>query len=393
MAVARNARTGCLAGRWPRLALSSSQYTRPEAARRGRQTSANSEVDAVGSSADGAVRVNYYEKHIGDYIRDTVSLTMLEDGAYNRLIDQLYQTERALPKDKKEVYRLARAISQVERKAVDYVLDKFFTVTDEGHMQKRAQAVIEAYWDREPAAESKRENTRIRQQRTRDRRKSLFDQLRELGVTPEFNAPMRYLEAELSRVTVENSHSGHKSVTRDDTLTQTPDTNPQSPDLKTLHDDASVPDREDSLTAAPLPPREAPPTSNDPAIQLSVALRKQGVVVTFTHPAVQDWATKGVTVEMLTEAVAAARLSKGENAKIPPNYLVPIVNDLLNPQAAATPGTNGKARNDDWGWKKSNQGIDAKGRELGMFARGGESYNDFAHRIQKAIDQRKGQQP
>ncbi|MCW0014574.1 YdaU family protein, partial [Burkholderia pseudomallei] len=36
--------------------------------------------------------MNFWNRHIGDLIRDTVSLSMLEDGAYNRLLDQYYQT-------------------------------------------------------------------------------------------------------------------------------------------------------------------------------------------------------------------------------------------------------------------------------------------------------------
>ncbi|WP_412016179.1 DUF1376 domain-containing protein, partial [Burkholderia pseudomallei] len=50
--------------------------------------------------------MNFWNRHIGDLIRDTVSLSMLEDGAYNRLLDQYYQTERPLPLDKKLIYRL-----------------------------------------------------------------------------------------------------------------------------------------------------------------------------------------------------------------------------------------------------------------------------------------------
>jgi uncharacterized protein YdaU (DUF1376 family) len=98
--------------------------------------------------------VNYFEKHIGDYIRDTVSLTMLEDGAYNRLIDQCYQTEKPLPLDKKLIYRLARATSTAERKAVDFVVDAFFRKTDEGYVQKRIQAEIERYQEKQRKAKA-----------------------------------------------------------------------------------------------------------------------------------------------------------------------------------------------------------------------------------------------
>lgn len=163
--------------------------------------------------------MNYYERHIGDYIRDTVSLTMLEDGAYNRLLDQYYQSERPLPADKKEIYRLARANSAAERKAVDYVLQRYFEATDEGYRQKRCDEVIEEFWERDQGKESKRENDRERQRRARERRAQLFDQLRAHGVVPAFNTPTRELQAQLSRVT-ERDES--KDVTRDNTATQTP---------------------------------------------------------------------------------------------------------------------------------------------------------------------------
>jgi uncharacterized protein YdaU (DUF1376 family) len=63
--------------------------------------------------------MNHYPKHVGDYIRDTVGLSMLEEGAYTRMLDQYYAAERPLPLDRALVYRLARAKSVGERKAVD----------------------------------------------------------------------------------------------------------------------------------------------------------------------------------------------------------------------------------------------------------------------------------
>lgn len=163
--------------------------------------------------------MNYYERHIGDYIRDTVSLTMLEDGAYSRLLDQYYQSERPLPGDKKEIYRLARANSAAERKAVDYVLQRYFEQTAEGYRQKRCDEVIEEFWERDQGRESKRENDRERQRRARERRAQLFDQLRAHGIVPAFNTPTRELQAQLSRVT---DRDESQNVTRDDTATQTP---------------------------------------------------------------------------------------------------------------------------------------------------------------------------
>lgn len=143
--------------------------------------------------------------------------------------------------------------------------------------------------------------------------------------------------------------------------------------------------------SAPLPARQDPPESDNPAIAMAVMLRKLGVDATFTHPAVQDWTKREITTEVLTAAVALAREQKGPTAKLAPNYLVPIVEKVLNPPAMV----DGKPHQPqhDWAWKRSNAGIDAKGRELGMFPRGSESYPDFANRIQAEIDKRKGAQP
>lgn len=98
--------------------------------------------------------MNYYEKHVGDYIRDTVSLSMVEDGAYNRLMDQYYQTERPLPLDKSMLYRLARAGSGIERKAVEFVIQYFFQETSEGYVQKRIASEIAKYQDKQRKAKA-----------------------------------------------------------------------------------------------------------------------------------------------------------------------------------------------------------------------------------------------
>lgn len=81
--------------------------------------------------------MNYYSHHIGDYARDTAHLTMLEDGAYRRLLDLEYATERPLPLDPRMLYRLVRAISKHDRAAVDTVLAEFFDKGPDGWTQKR----------------------------------------------------------------------------------------------------------------------------------------------------------------------------------------------------------------------------------------------------------------
>ncbi len=142
----------------------------------------------------------------------------------------------------------------------------------------------------------------------------------------------------------------------------------------TADDGDDVPAEPDNPRAAPMPPRVEPPEGIDPAIVLSTALRKLGVDATFTQPAVQAWATQKTDMAVLIAAVGLAREHKGETAKIHPNYLVPIVDKLLNPAAASTQ-TYGKPPAAPIQVRKP-QGMDPKGTD--------ESYADYQARVDAA---------
>ena len=92
--------------------------------------------------------MNYYEHHIGDYIKDAAHLTMLEDASYRRLIDAYYTREGPLPADKKECQRLARSRTKGECVAVDLVLDEFFDLREDGWHQKRCDEEIARFQDK-----------------------------------------------------------------------------------------------------------------------------------------------------------------------------------------------------------------------------------------------------
>jgi uncharacterized protein YdaU (DUF1376 family) len=85
--------------------------------------------------------MNYYQRHLGDYARDTAHLSLLEHGVYTLLLDRYYATEQPIPAD--QAYRVARAKSKDEREAVDSVLAEFFTAENGLWINKRAQAEIE----------------------------------------------------------------------------------------------------------------------------------------------------------------------------------------------------------------------------------------------------------
>ena len=183
--------------------------------------------------------MNYYPHHIGDYCKDTVHLTLLEDGAYRRMLDVYYATERPLPVSQQAIYRLVRAKTLAEKQAVDIILGEFFLESPLGWRNVRADLEIQRAREDGEANKERRESEKERQRRHRDRRKNLFAGLREHGVTPPWDATVEELQVALSRVTsqVESRESNaHVTppvtppVTRD--ITATPLANSQEPIAK-----------------------------------------------------------------------------------------------------------------------------------------------------------------
>lgn len=87
--------------------------------------------------------VNYYERHIGDYLKNTAHLSLLEHGIYTRLLDVYYTREDGIPVD--QVERLIGVRSKEERNALGDVLDEFFTVEKDVLHQARCDREIARY--------------------------------------------------------------------------------------------------------------------------------------------------------------------------------------------------------------------------------------------------------
>lgn len=84
--------------------------------------------------------MNYYERHLGDYARDTSHLSMLEHGAFTLLLDRYYSSEAPIPAA--QAHRLARARTKEEQKAVDVVLEEFFKLSGDVWVNTRVEAEI-----------------------------------------------------------------------------------------------------------------------------------------------------------------------------------------------------------------------------------------------------------
>lgn len=69
----------------------------------------------------------YYKHYIGDYQRHTGHLTLVQDGAYRRMMDHYYSTEEPLPASPDALYRICGAMEKKEREAVDFIAKSFFT--------------------------------------------------------------------------------------------------------------------------------------------------------------------------------------------------------------------------------------------------------------------------
>ena len=94
--------------------------------------------------------MNYYERHIGDYLKDTAHLSLLEPGIYAPLLDIYSTREHAIPDA--QVMRLVGARSDEERSAVRDVLNEFFTRDGEVWRHTRCDRELSKYAEKQRKA-------------------------------------------------------------------------------------------------------------------------------------------------------------------------------------------------------------------------------------------------
>lgn len=81
--------------------------------------------------------MNFFKLYIGDYQRDTGTLSLAEHGAYLLMLQHFYATENPLPIGR-DLHRLLRCETKTERDAVDSVVARFWKVTESGLVNERA---------------------------------------------------------------------------------------------------------------------------------------------------------------------------------------------------------------------------------------------------------------
>jgi len=86
--------------------------------------------------------MHWYPRFMDDYDRDTQHLSLVENGAYGRLLDYYYQKRKPLPLDEVALFRICRAFTPEEQFAVRNVIGQFFNEQADGWHQKRADIEI-----------------------------------------------------------------------------------------------------------------------------------------------------------------------------------------------------------------------------------------------------------
>jgi len=223
--------------------------------------------------------MNFFKLYIGDYQRDTGTLTLAEHGAYLLMLQHLYATEKPLPTGR-ELHRLLRAESKAERDAIDRVTARFWHETDGGLVNDRALNEI-----RKGIAQ-REINQQIGKRGGRPRKT-------ESVIEPETDSVIKYEP---------NRNPNHS---------QTPEVNPLS----------------EQAAAVPQPvSREKPPAAAsspaDPitarAIELTVLLRQRGAALQASDPRIRGWAERGVSDAQAMTALETANERRASKANPQP---------------------------------------------------------------------------
>lgn len=190
--------------------------------------------------------------------------------------------------------------------------------------------------------------------------------------------PHRDEKASLIPAPVEHGASTMQTPGRDDANpadSPIPDSpNPDTPNIDNTGAAAPVevdaePGDLDAPRTSPLPAEQPPVEPQSPALALTLALRPLGVSALSTHPTVIAWADAGVSVAMIAEAVRLAREHKPTGA-IPPNYLAPIVDKLLNPPAERRATPRGPGQSQKFHFEGVDRSADVAAMQAGLAARG-----------------------
>ena len=245
---------------------------------------------------------------------------MAEFGAYDRLLDHYYSTEKGIPADR--VYGIARAVSKDDRKAVEFILSEFFNLGDDGlYRQGKTEEMIA---ETQPKIAAARTNGG---KGGRPKKPKLETQQKPSGLLNE--NPTETQEGQFSKA----SQSQSQSITKEVALSHS-----SGPDERA----------QDS----------GKPGTTTQAGEVCKALKRLGISsVSPGHPELLALIKQGVTIAMFEDA-ATKTVAKGKGFA----YMLAIVKGQITEAAAIE---SGPAVGQE-PWDTNRKTIEAKGVELGL---------------------------
>lgn len=287
--------------------------------------------------------MNYYERHLGDYTRDTAHLSLLEHGVYTILLDRYYITEQGIPDAMK--YRLARARTRAERAAVDIVLQEFFTLEEGIWINHRAEEEI------------KKTRIKITTSRTNGGKGG---------------RPRKETRLESETQPEENPIETQTKPNRN------PDINPNETQQKAHQTPDTIPTKggiPDSKEVGPVDNPSHPPPET---FRMKTDWKPTGNFFTLAKQAGLD---PGNIDQAITEFVSywLTQPRQRTEQEWDHAFLKSLKAEQLY-KAGKSAGGN---------WRASEESIKRKGVELGLKPKIGESWGDYARRIDAAIEERR----
>lgn len=239
--------------------------------------------------------MNHYPHHIGDFNNATRHLTFVERALYRELLDLYYDTEQPLNPDFDRLARRVLATSDELRKALQGLLDEFFTLQDDGWHNERCDIELAAYL-------KKQEQQSLAGKASAAKRKGGKKPAPPLAGGAVTGQPGHGGDGEPGATDVERSLNGR--------------TTNQNQNQNQNHID----DEEKARTDAVVPAREA---------EWATVFEEFGVQVDHTSihdrkkfwPLANSWCTSRVTVGQMRSAVARARAEAREPISYLPSYV------------------------------------------------------------------------
>jgi uncharacterized protein YdaU (DUF1376 family) len=82
--------------------------------------------------------VLFRRHHIGDHLKETVGLSLAEEGAYVRLLDMAYLNRGLICRPIAEVHASVRAVTKAQKACVEKMLVRYFVKSDAGWRNRKA---------------------------------------------------------------------------------------------------------------------------------------------------------------------------------------------------------------------------------------------------------------